>query len=132
LPNGRATPEVAWKGMGDMRARERSGALPPPEFPRAACNEHVLKASKQIATVGSDLPLRQLEAQCELPPSLSRPFGGRNAEHARGLRLALVVGSFPVLFLVAYLLVIVNKMYSRRFYRPLFLFLPPVFSFKLF
>jgi hypothetical protein len=91
LRNGRATPEVAWKGMGDMRARERSGAIPPPEFPRAACNEHALRASKQIATVGSDLLLRQLEAQCELPPSLSRPFESRNAKHVRGSRLALVM-----------------------------------------
>jgi hypothetical protein len=86
-------PEVAWKGMGDMRARERSGALPPPEFPRAACNEHAQRASKQIATVGSDLLLRQLEAQCELPPSLSRPFGNLQCERMpAGSRLALVVG----------------------------------------
>ena len=42
--------------------------------------------------MGGGTRKRQLEAECELPPTLSRPFESRNAKHVRGSRLAFVVG----------------------------------------
>ena len=65
--------------------------------PRSSRAQHAvshLRASKQIATDRERFALRQLEGECERPRTRSKPFEGRNAEHARGPRLAIVGRSF--------------------------------------